>query len=121
METASGPPGVARVQFGPFALDLRTGELARAGHRVRLQRQAFQVLSMLLEQPREVVSRDALRQRLWSDDTYVDFDQGLNNAIKRLRESLGDSADQPLYIETLPRLGVKWTTPSPKTRQCIVW
>lgn len=63
---------------------------------------------MLLEQPGEVVARDALRLRLWSDDTYVDFDQGLNNAMKRLRESLGDSADQPQYIETLPRLGYRF-------------
>ena len=96
------------VEFGPFALDLQTGELVRSGRKVRLQGQAFQILEMLLDRPGEVVTREALRQRLWSEDTYVDFDQGLNNAIKRLRESLGDSADQQRYIETLPRLGYRF-------------
>jgi len=94
--------------FGPFALDLRTGELMRTGQRVRLPGHAFQVLAMLLEQPGETVTREALHQRLWSGDTFVDFDQGLNNAIKRLRESLGDSAQRPRYIETLPRLGYRF-------------
>lgn len=109
METASGAPRTSRtVGFGPFVLDLRTGELTRSGHRVRLQGQGFQVLSMLVEQPGELVTREALRQRLWSEDTYVDFEQGLNNAVKRLRESLGDSAEKPKYIETLPRLGYRF-------------
>jgi len=100
--------GPKTVEFGPFALDLQTGELARAGNKVRLQGQSLQILAMLLQQPGQAVSREALRQRLWSDDTYVDFDQGLNNAIKRLRESLGDSAERPKYIETLPRLGYRF-------------
>ena len=109
METTSGTPRTTRtVGFGPFVLDLRTGELTRSGHRIRLQGQGFQVLSMLLEKPGEAVTREALRQRLWSGDTYVDFEQGLNNAVKRLRESLGESAEKPKYIETLPRLGYRF-------------
>lgn len=108
METAGDPRTTRTVGFGPFLLDLRTGELTRSGRRVRLQGQGFQVLSMLVEQPGEVVTREALRQRLWTGDTYVDFEQGLNNAVKRLRESLGDSPEKPKYIETLPRLGYRF-------------
>src|SRR5215472_363068 len=108
METAGASKITRTVMFGPFALDLRTGELMRTGQRVRLPGHAFQVLAMLLEQPGETVTREALHQRLWSGDTFVDFDQGLNNAIKRLRESLGDSAQRPRYIETLPRLGYRF-------------
>ncbi len=96
------------VEFGPFTLDLQTGELTRSGHKLRLQGQSFQILAMLLQQPGQVVTREALRQRLWSDETHVDFDQGLNNAIKRLRESLGDSAGTSKYIETVPRLGYRF-------------
>lgn len=96
------------VEFGPFCLDLGTGELLRAGQKFRLQEQSFQVLAALVTHPGEVVSRDELRKRLWSDDTFVDFDVGLNNAVKRLREALGDSAERPRYIETLPRRGYRF-------------
>lgn len=96
-----------RVRFGPFELDVRSGELRQDGVMVRLQAQPFRVLVALLEQPGEVVTREALRQRLWPADTFVDFERSLNAAVKRLRESLGDSADDPHYIETLPRHGYR--------------
>ena len=105
MTTASGP---SYVHFGPFELNLRTHELSRMGHRIPLQDQSFQVLCMLLEQHGDLVLREQLRQKLWSQDTYVDFDHGLNNVIKRLRDALRDSARKPRYIETLPRRGYRF-------------
>ena len=98
----------ATIHFGQFELDLRSGELTRLGRKVRLQWQSFQILALLLDRPCEVVTREELRQTLWPGDTHVDFDHGLNNAIKRLREALGDLADKPRYIETLPRVGYRW-------------
>ncbi len=98
----------ARARFGPFELDRRSGELLKFGRKIRLQDQPFQILCLLLEQPGEVVTREQLQQKLWPADTYVDFEHGLNNAIKRLREALGDSADKPRYIETLPRRGYRF-------------
>ena len=100
--------GPNRRQFGPFELDLRTGELYRQGQKVRLQEQAFQALALLVEQQGDLVSRQELREKLWTGDTYVDFDQGLNNVIKRLRVALSDSADEPCYVETLPRRGYRF-------------
>ncbi len=97
----------ATVHFGQFELDLRSGELTRLGRKVRLQWQSFQILALLLDRPCEVVTREELRKTLWPGDTHVDFDHGLNNAIKRLREALGDLADKPRYIETLPRVGYR--------------
>ena len=94
--------------FGVFEVDKRARELRREGIRVRLQEQPFQVLVFLLERAGEVVTRDELRQRLWPSSVYVDFDHGLNNAIARLREALGDSAATPHFIETLPRLGYRF-------------
>ncbi|MEO8727039.1 MAG: winged helix-turn-helix domain-containing protein [Acidobacteriaceae bacterium] len=98
----------ATIQFGPFDLDLQSGELSRLGRKVRLQGQSFQILAVLLARPGEVVTREELHQQLWPADTFVDFDHGLNNAIKRLREALSDSADKPRYIETLPRKGYRF-------------
>jgi Tol biopolymer transport system component/DNA-binding winged helix-turn-helix (wHTH) protein len=97
------------VRFGAFELDLRTGELRKSGLRVGLQDQPLQVLTMLLERRGELVTREELRQRLWPADTFVDFEQGLNAAVKRLRYVLGDSAEVPRFIETLPRRGYRWT------------
>lgn len=97
-----------RVQFGPFELNLQSGELLRNGRKVRLQGQSFQILSMLLERPREVVTREELQRALWPGDTFVDFESGLNNAVKRLRETLGDTAEKPRFIETLPRRGYRF-------------
>jgi TolB-like protein/DNA-binding winged helix-turn-helix (wHTH) protein/Tfp pilus assembly protein PilF len=96
------------VRFGAFELNLRSGELRKHGIRLKLQDQPLQVLTMLLEKRGEVVTRDELRQKLWSDDTFVDFDAGLNSAVKKLRNALGDSAENHSYIETLPRRGYRF-------------
>jgi TolB-like protein/DNA-binding winged helix-turn-helix (wHTH) protein/Tfp pilus assembly protein PilF len=89
-------------------VDFRAGELLKNGRRIRLQDQPLQVLAMLLERPREVVTREEVQKRLWPGETFVDFDHGLNNAINRLREALNDSADAPRFIETLPRRGYRF-------------
>ena len=96
------------LSFGNFTLDTRTGELRRNGTKLRLQGQPFQVLVVLLERAGEVVTREELQQRLWAADTFVDFDNGLNIAIKKLRATLGDDAETPRYIETLPRRGYRF-------------
>lgn len=96
------------LHFGPFQVDLASGELHKHGVKLRLQEQPFQILVMLLQNPGEVVTRDELRNKLWSLDTFVDFDVGLNNAVLRLRNVLGDSADSPRFIETLPRRGYRF-------------
>ena len=98
-------------RFGVFELDLRAGELRRSGIRVKLQEQPFQVLALLLEQPGEVVTREDLRNRLWPADTFVDFDHSLNAAIKRLRNALGDSAENPTFVETVARRGYRFLAP----------
>ena len=99
------------VKFGIFELDLRARELRRRGVRIRLQEQSFQVLSEFLARPGEVVTREELRQRLWANRVYGDFDHGLNNVLARLREVLGDSADDPRFIETLPKVGYRFIHP----------
>src|ERR1700722_9299502 len=99
------------VKFGAFEVNLRTGEMSRHGVRIKLQRQPYQVLVMLLEKPGEVVSREEIRIRLWSGDTFVDFEHGVNTAVKKLRQVLGDDADDPHYVETLPRVGYRFVAP----------
>ena len=94
-----------RVCFGEFDVDEHAGELRKEGIKVRLQEQPLQILQILLEHPGEVVTREDLRKRIWPSDTFVDFDHGINNAIKRLREALGDTAETPRFVETLPRRG----------------
>ena len=96
------------VRFEDFKLDMRTGELRRNGTRIRLQEQPFQILALLLERAGEVVTREELQRKLWAADTFVDFDNGLNIAIKKLRTALGDDAEAPRYIETLPRRGYRF-------------
>ena len=96
------------ASFGPYRVDFRAGELRKNGRKIRLQDQPLQVLALLIENPGQVVTRERLRQRLWRDDTFVDFDHGLNNAINRLREALNDSAEEPRFIETLPRRGYRF-------------
>ena len=96
------------VRFGLFEADLRARELRKRGIKVRLPDQPFQVLQLLLEHPGDVVTREELRQRLWSADTFVDFDLSLNSAVRKLREALGDSADHSTFIETLPRRGYRF-------------
>jgi TolB-like protein/DNA-binding winged helix-turn-helix (wHTH) protein/Flp pilus assembly protein TadD len=97
-----------RLRFGVFELDPRAGELRKHGLRVRLQEQPFQVLALLLEHPGEVVTREELQKKLWPADTFVDFDHGLNKAINKLRESLGDSAESPRFVETIARRGYRF-------------
>ena len=94
--------------FARVALDEAARELLNDGIRIRLQEQPYQILRMLLARPGDVVTRDALRQRLWPDGTFVDFEHSLNAAIKRLRAVLGDEAKSPRFIETLPRIGYRW-------------
>ena len=97
-----------RLRFGVFELDLRAGELCKHGLRVRLQEQPFQVLAMLLEHAGEVVTREELRRKLWPADTFVNFDHGLNKAINKLRDALGDSAESPRFVETVARRGYRF-------------
>jgi DNA-binding winged helix-turn-helix (wHTH) protein len=101
-------PPVARYKFDDFEADLRAAELRRGGGRLKLQLQPFQVLVALLERPKEVVTREELRQRLWPQDTFVDFDHGLNTAMVKLRDVLGDSASSPKYIETIAKRGYRF-------------
>src|SRR5271157_5052175 len=98
-------------RFGTFVLDPHSGELRRNGAKLKLQEQPLQVLLKLLEKPGNLVTREELHSTLWSADTFVDFDTGLNSAIKRLREALGDSADVPRFIETVPRRGYRFIGP----------
>ena len=103
--------GRRMIQFGIFEVDLRAGELRRNGARVRLQEQPFQVLSTLLERPGEVVTREELQSRLWPADTFVDFDHSLNAAVRRLRDALGDTAENPRFVETVARRGYRFLAP----------
>src|SRR5713226_2535067 len=96
------------IRFGVFEVDLRAGELRKQGIKVKLQEQPLQVLQILLENPGAVVAREQLQQRIWPSDTFVDFDHGLYNAIRRLREALEDSAETPHYVETLARRGYRF-------------
>lgn len=99
------------LRFGVFEVDLRTGELRKKGLEVRLQEQPFRILALLLEHPGELITREELRQKLWPGEIVVEFDQGLNNAIKKLRRALDDSAETPHLIETLPRRGYRFVAP----------
>ncbi|HEV2177116.1 MAG TPA: winged helix-turn-helix domain-containing protein [Terriglobia bacterium] len=96
------------LRFGAFEVDLRAGELRKHGSNANLQAQPFQVLLTLLERPGEIVTREELRKRLWSADTFVDFEDGLNTCIRKIRQALGDSADNPRFVETLPRRGYRF-------------
>jgi Tol biopolymer transport system component/DNA-binding winged helix-turn-helix (wHTH) protein len=99
------------IRFGTFELDVRAHELRRCGLKIKLQEQPFQILLMLLENPGQVVSRAELRQRIWQADTFVEFDKGMYSALRRLREALDDSAENPRFIETLPRRGYRFIAP----------
>ena len=101
----------AVLRFGIFEADLRAGELRKQGKRIKLQDQPFQVLTVLLQRPGEVVTREELRSQIWPEDTFVDFDNSLNTAINKLREALGDSAENPRFVETLPRRGYRFLAP----------
>src|ERR1700674_1435664 len=99
------------LRFGTFEADLRSRELRKQGVRVKLQEQPFHVLKVLLQRPGEVVTREELRSAIWQSDTFVDFDNGLNPSINKLREALGDTAESPRFIETLPRRGYRFIAP----------
>jgi DNA-binding winged helix-turn-helix (wHTH) protein len=104
-------PAEGVIRFGLFELDLKAGQLSRNGTKLRLPQQPLQVLAVLLERPGEILTREELRQRLWSSDVFVDFDHGLNKSIQKLRDALGDSATSPRYIETIPRVGYRFIAP----------
>jgi TolB-like protein/DNA-binding winged helix-turn-helix (wHTH) protein/Flp pilus assembly protein TadD len=109
MQTPSPLTGI--VHFGIFQLDLTARELHKAGVKVKLQDQPLRVLALLIERAGQLVTRDELRQKVWPTDVYVDFDQGLNNAIRKVRDALGDSADSPRFIETVARHGYRFVAP----------
>ncbi len=100
-----------RYRFGAFEADASTGELRRQGIRIKLNAQPFQVLLMLLERPGEVLTREEISRALWSDGTFVDFDHGVNSAVNRIREALGDAAGNPRFVETLARKGYRFVAP----------
>src|SRR5262249_7871698 len=102
------------VRFGVFEFDSESGELRKRGIKLSLQRKPMQLLQVLLERPGEIITREDLRRRLWGDDTFVDFESGLNTAANRLRLKLGDSADNPRYIETVSRIGYRFIAPVEK-------
>lgn len=104
-------PGLRPVRFAAFELDLRSGELRKSGVKVSLQDQPFHVLALLVQNAGEVVTREELRKSLWPADTFVDFEDGLNTTIKKIRMALGDSAENPRFIETLPRRGYRFILP----------
>ena len=107
---APNPP-TQIVHFGIFQIDLKARELHKAGVKVKLQEQPFRVLALLVDRAGQVVTREELQQKIWPTDAYVAFDQGLNNAIKKVRDALGDSADSPRFIETLARHGYRFVAP----------
>ena len=111
LDTSSSRATNGNPRFGVFEVDLGARELRKKGSRVKLQQQPFELLMILLEHPGQVVSREDLRQRLWPADVYVDFDRGLNKAMVKLREALGDSSESPIYVETLPRVGYRFIGP----------
>ncbi len=100
-----------RYRFGAFEADASTGELRRQGIRIKLNAQPFQVLLMLLEHPGEVLTREEISRALWSDGTFVDYDHGVNSAVNRIREALGDAASSPRFVETLARRGYRFVAP----------
>ena len=101
-------PSSLIIHFGTFEVNFQTGELRRRGQKVKLQEQPLQVLAALLERPGEMVTREELRSKLWPADTFVDFDHSLNAAIKRLRDGLGESAETPIFVETVARRGYRF-------------
>ncbi len=97
------------VRFGVFQLDMKAGQLLKSGRVVRLKPQPFKLLELLVRRAGEVVTREEIRQALWGSETFVDFDQGVNSAIKQVRDALGEDADRPLYLETVPKRGYRFT------------
>ncbi len=113
MDTA----GKKIFRFGVFEADTSSGELRKAGVRLRLQEQPFQVLILFLERPGQVITREEIRQKLWPSGTFVDFDHSLNTIINKIREALGDSAANPRFVETLAKRGYRFMVPVSSTSQ----
>jgi DNA-binding winged helix-turn-helix (wHTH) protein len=111
METGTERPEKRRVRFGPFELRTDTRELTRSGVQLNLQAKPEQILELLIARPGALVRREELRHSLWQENVFVDFDSGLNTAVNRLRAVLGDTADTPRYVETIPRLGYRFICP----------
>ena len=113
MSPAMPQPATTNVRFrvGEFEVDLRSGELRRNGDKVKLQERPFQILAALLERPGEMVTREEIQRKLWPNDTFVDFEHSINTAVKKLREALGDDAENPRFIVTLPRRGYRLIAP----------
>jgi cholera toxin transcriptional activator len=110
-EESNGPQSAPRYRFGVFEVDAATGELRRQGLRVKLNTQPFQVLLMLLERPGQLLTREEISRELWPDGTFVDYEHGVNSAVNRIREALGDTAASPRYLETLARRGYRFIAP----------
>ena len=106
---------LSMVRFGPYEVDFSIAEVRKSGVRIRVQDQQLRVLQALVDRPGELITRDELRQRLWPENTFVDFDRSLNVAVAKLRQSLNDSADRPLYIETIARKGYRFLAPVTKS------
>jgi DNA-binding winged helix-turn-helix (wHTH) protein len=109
MASSGTQPGT--IRFGPFELDLTNRELRKRGNIVKLQPQQFAVLVLLVEHAGQIVSRDEIHQQIWGDDTFVDFERGINFAINQVRAALGDDAEKPRYVETIPRRGYRFICP----------
>ncbi len=107
----AGDPAPSPICFGAFELDVEAEELRRDGRRVKLQPQPFRLLRLLASRPGHLVTRDDIRRELWPDGTFVDFDQAVNFAVRQIRDALRDSADSPLYIETVPKRGYRFIAP----------
>src|SRR5215469_8330652 len=99
------------VRFGLFEVDFASQELRKSGIKIKIQDQPFQILALLLERPGQIITRDEIQKHLWADDTFVDFDLGLNSAVKKLRQALGDESENPRFIETLYRRGYRFLAP----------
>ena len=108
------PESPSRYLFGVFEADVSTGELRKHGIRIKLNAQPFQLLLMLLDRPGEVLTREEISRAIWSDGTFVDYEHGLNSAVNRIREALGDSASNPRFVETLARRGYRFVAPVPR-------
>jgi DNA-binding winged helix-turn-helix (wHTH) protein len=114
----TAPQPARRYRFGVFEADAATGELRRQGVRVKLNAQPFQVLFMLLERPGELLTREEISQALWPDGTFVDYEHGVNSAVNRIREALGDPANNPRFVETLARRGYRFVAPVERVDLC---
>src|SRR5580692_6324544 len=104
-------PSPSMLKFGPYVVDLRAGELRKYNMRIRLQEKPLRVLAALAEGQGQLVTREELKAGLWADDTFVDFEAGLNTAVSKLRDALSDNSDKPIYIETIPRRGYRFLVP----------